>query len=143
VDIYRKFVLLHHDLKEFFLTAGSYAYSKGKSVMQPITKDKKVIELTNEHNLGYVLWFSFLVAPIFDESGFAEVVFPKGSSWIYYFNRSRIFEGGVTRNMGVKLDEAAFFIRSNTIIPFKKQLWLVYLKEGKYEMRVMGGKYND
>lgn len=58
-------MLLHYDLKEFFLTAGTEAYSKKKSVVQPLIKDKKVVELMGPDNLGYVLWETFLVEPIF------------------------------------------------------------------------------
>ena len=43
VEIYRRFTTIHYELKEFFLTAGTEAYKKGKSVLQPITVDKKVI----------------------------------------------------------------------------------------------------
>lgn len=62
--------MLHYDLKPFFLTAGTEAYSKGKSVLQPVIKDKSIIEVNHPENLGYVLWDSFLVSPIFDENGY-------------------------------------------------------------------------
>lgn len=45
IDIYRKFVLLHYDLKQYFLTTATAAYSKGKSTLQPLIKDKKIFEL--------------------------------------------------------------------------------------------------
>jgi alpha-glucosidase (family GH31 glycosyl hydrolase) len=35
-----------------------------------------------------------LVGPIFEENGQAEVIFPSGSNWIYYFDRKKIFKGG-------------------------------------------------
>jgi alpha-glucosidase (family GH31 glycosyl hydrolase) len=43
VDIYRKFVLLHYDLKDFFLTAGTEAYQKHVSILEPIIKDKRTV----------------------------------------------------------------------------------------------------
>ena len=91
VDIYKKFVLLHYDLKDFFLSAGTEAYKKGKSVVQPLVPDRKIVELVDNNNLGYVLWNTFLVEPIFEESGYVEVVFPAKYKWIYYFNHSRVF----------------------------------------------------
>lgn len=33
VEIYRKFVLIHYDLKSFYLTAGNEAYKKSKPVI--------------------------------------------------------------------------------------------------------------
>ena len=120
VDIYRKFTLLHYQLREFFLTAGTEAYAKGKSVLQPITKDKKRVELNHNYNLGYVLWNTFLVSPIFEESGFVEVVFPKGFKWVYFFDHSKVYDGGATRYLGIKLDETALFMRSNSIVPINR-----------------------
>jgi len=40
---------------------------------------------------------------------------------MYYFNHTKIFIGqGVVQSMGIKIDEAALFIRSNSIVPLKK-----------------------
>lgn len=144
VDIYRKFVGIHYDLRQFFLTSGTEAFSKKKSVVQPLIPDAKPAELTNPSNLGYVLWNTFLVAPIFEESGYVEVIFPKGHKWMYYFDHSKVFPGtGVVQSMGIKIDQAAFFIRSNSIVPLKKELWLVYLDAGRYSKTVIGGDYSD
>lgn len=87
-----------------------------------------MIDLTNPDNLGYVLWNTFLVEPIFEEDGYVEVIFPKGYKWIYYFNHKLVFNGtGVKQSLGIRLDETALFMRSNSIIPIKQELWLVYL----------------
>lgn len=143
VDIYRKFVLLHYDMKEFFLTSGTEAYSKGKSVLQPLIHDGKTAELQGPSNLGYVLWNTFLVEPIFEESGYVEIIFPAGFKWIYYFNHSRIYNGGNKQALGIKLNEAALFIRSNSIVPMKKEIWLIYLQEGQHNKTIIGGDYSD
>lgn len=106
-------------------------------------KDKKTIELANSNNLGYVLGGTFLVEPIFEETGFVEVVFPKGAQWIYFFNHSRIFPGGTTSNLGIKLDETALFIKSNSVFPFAHQLWLVHLEEGTHTKTILRGNHSD
>jgi alpha-glucosidase (family GH31 glycosyl hydrolase) len=50
-----------------------------------------------------------------------EIIFPKGHKWMYYFDHSKVFAGtGVVQSMGIKIDEAALFIRSNSIVPLKK-----------------------
>lgn len=78
--------------------------------------------------MGYVLWDTFLVEPVFEESGYAEVVFPKGHRWVYYFDRSRVFEGlGVRQSLGFRLSEAPLFVRSNSVVPIADELWLVLL----------------
>ena len=98
-------MLLHYDLKNFFLSSGTVAYEHHQSVVQPLVNDKKVVELTSPDNFGYVLWDTFLVSPIFQENGFVDVLFPKGYKWIYYFNHNLTFEGtGMIQSMAIKLD---------------------------------------
>ena len=89
--------------------------------------------------MGYVLWNTLLVSPIFDENGFVEVMFPAGHRWMYFFNHDKVFEGGRTVNMGIRLNETALFVRSNSVLPFKGELWCVYLDEGIIERIVVGG----
>jgi len=48
------------------LSSGTEAFSKKKSVVQPLIPDAKMAELKNPSNLGYVLWNTFLVEPIFE-----------------------------------------------------------------------------
>jgi hypothetical protein len=39
-----------------------------------------------------------------------------------------VFTGqGVSQSLGIRLNEAALFMRSNSVIPIKEELWLVYL----------------
>lgn len=66
VEIYRYYVLLHYDLSELFLTAGTEAYQEKVSVLTPVEEQTNIINTGKAHNLGFVLWKSFLVAPIFD-----------------------------------------------------------------------------
>lgn len=69
-----------------------------------------------------------------------DVIFPKGYKWIYYFNHNIVFSGSdVSQSMGIKLNEAALFMRSNTIIPIKQELWIVYLETGVHHKQVIGG----
>lgn len=45
--------------------------------------------------------------------------------------------------MGIKLDQAALFMRSNSVIPIRGQLWCVLLQEGRHSKTVIGGDYSD
>lgn len=79
-------------MKAFFLTAGTEAYAKKVSIIQPLVRDSKTAELSHSSNLGFLLWDTFLVFPILEESGLVKLYFPKGK-WVYYFNRSKIYNG--------------------------------------------------
>jgi alpha-glucosidase (family GH31 glycosyl hydrolase) len=73
----------------------------------------------------------------------ADIIFPKGSNWIYYFNRSQIYKGATKVSLAFKLDETPFYIKSNSVFPFKGELWIVYLEEGVYEKTIITGDYTD
>jgi len=46
--------------------------------------------------------------------------------------------------MGIKLDEAPLFIRSNSIFPIdNNELWLVYLKDTNVSRTFLRGKLSD
>ena len=112
--------------------------------MQPLMADRRTAELQNPANLGYVLWDTFLVEPVFEESGFAEVLFPEGHRWLYYFNRSLVFEGrGQRQALGFKLSEAPLFVRSDSVVPVGDELWLVHLSPGRHARQVVAGDYSD
>jgi alpha-glucosidase len=91
VEIYRKFVLLHHDLKSFFLTAGTEAYAKGKSVIEPLATKQGNIAFTLIDSYAYKLWETFLVFPILEDNNIADMKVPEGN-WIYYFNHSYVLD---------------------------------------------------
>lgn len=85
-----------------------------------------------------------MVEPVFEENGYAEVIFPKGHKWVYYFDHNRVFEGlGVRQSLGFKLSEAPMFIRSNSVVPIKDELWLVYPSKGQHSKQVIAGDYSD
>ena len=70
------------------------------------------------------------------------MIFPSGYNWIYYFNHSKIYPGGTTSYFGIPLNETASWMRSNSIIPIKQQLWLVYLEKGNVSRTILGGDYS-
>jgi hypothetical protein len=80
--------LLHYDLRSFFLTAGTQAYAKGVSVIEPLAKRQPFITEKLLENYGYILWHTFLVFPILNLNGIADMIV--SSPWIYYFDHSII-----------------------------------------------------
>lgn len=111
VDIYRKFVDLHYELKPTFLSAATRAYQHGKSVIQPLAAKRPAAFMNQLSNFGYLLCDDLLVFPIFAENGMVELVFPKHSKWIYYFDHEKVFDGGISTHLAFPLNEAPFFMR--------------------------------
>ena len=91
VQIYKKFVDIHYELKPFFLTTATNAYKKKKSTIKPLMKKRPAAMMANMKTFGYTIGTKLLVFPIFEENGFATLVFPKGENWIYYFDHKIFF----------------------------------------------------
>jgi len=112
-DIYRNFVNIHHQLKPYFLSAGTTAFTKGVSVITPLALS--VYE--PDHSWDYYLWTDIFVAPIV-ESGLQRTVdFPSGNNWIYWFNSSQIYTGDNSVTLTFPLSEFPAYHRSGSILP--------------------------
>jgi len=103
-DIYRKFVMLHHELIPYIYSQAAYSYELVKPTMRP-----------QPGTYQYLLGDDILVAPFFEEGSRRTVTFPK-DEWIYLFDESKTYTGGVKKLM-FALDEFPVFIRKGAIIP--------------------------
>jgi hypothetical protein len=61
--------------------------------MKPLATKQYRWAPNDPDNWGYVLWKDYLVYPIINEAGIAEIDFPAGSNWIYHFNHTKMFKG--------------------------------------------------
>ena len=102
--VYRKFAVLHEELIPYIYSQAAYSYELVKPTMRP--------------QLGtyqYMLGDELLVAPMFEEGNTRTVVFPEGN-WIYLFDETRQFSGGIQK-IDFALDEYPVFVRKGAIIP--------------------------
>lgn len=104
VDLYRKAVLIHQEMKPFFLTAGTEAYSKKVSVMKPNAKKQGKWAPHDPSDWGYTLWNDFLVYPVLNDAGIVTIRFSQKADWIYYFNHSKTYRGGTSIEVMIPLD---------------------------------------
>lgn len=103
-DIYRKFVLLHHELIPYIYSQAAYSYELVKPTMRP-----------QAGTYQYLLGDDLLVAPFFEEGSERTVTFPKGE-WIYMFDETKTYTGGI-KKISFPLDEFPVFIRKGAIVP--------------------------
>ena len=103
-DIYRKFVMLHHELIPYIYSQAAYSYELVKPTMRP-----------QAGTYQYLLGDDILVAPMFEEGSERTVVFPKGE-WIDMFDETKTYTGGI-RKLSFGFDEFPAFIRKGAIIP--------------------------
>ena len=104
LDIYRKYVYLHHELIPYIYSQAAYSYELVKPTMQP-----------QAGRYTYMLGDEILVAPFFEAGNNRSVVFPPGN-WIYMFDESKEYKAGI-KNLNFPLSEFPVFIRKGAIIP--------------------------
>mgnify|MGYP001405830881 CR=1 FL=1 len=104
LNIYRKFVILHEELIPYIYSQAAYSYELVKPTMRP-----------QPGTYEYLLGDDLLVAPFFEEGNERTVVFPKGD-WIYLFDETKTYTGGI-KKLSFSLDEFPVFIRKGAIIP--------------------------
>ncbi|MEW5947081.1 MAG: TIM-barrel domain-containing protein [bacterium] len=105
VEIYRKLVKTHLELKPYFYSLMMRAHREGGKVISP--KGGKY---------QYLLGDALFVAPIYDESDGREVKLPKGA-WRDFWDNGRVFEGGASFYYSAGLDRFPVFVRDGAIIP--------------------------
>jgi alpha-glucosidase (family GH31 glycosyl hydrolase) len=59
----------------------------------------------------------FLVAPIVNKGGTRDVYFPTGTSYLEYFNKTKVYHGGATESLSLELEYVPVYVREGAIIP--------------------------
>ena len=82
--------------------------------MKPIAPP---IHLGQPSSWDYMLWKDIFVAPIVENSTSRSVLFPPGNNWVYFFNKSRVYEGGSNVSLEFPFAEFPAFIKAGSLIP--------------------------
>lgn len=117
VTIVKETANLHHDLLPFIK---SYTYQASKTGLPLIRalfletpNDNATYTIADEYFFGS----EFLVAPIVNDGGARSVYFPEGSSYLEYFNKTTVYQGGSTESVSMNLHYAPVYVRAGAIIP--------------------------
>jgi len=105
-DIYQSFVKLHYALIPYLMREGAWFWRGGASLMR----------FVSAADYQYRLGRDIFVAPILSPGGTVTVEFPKGSSWVYVFDRSRLYAGGTSQELTFPLAEFPVYLRKGSII---------------------------
>ncbi len=105
LDIYRRFVKLHHALLPYLYSQGAESYVSGLSVYRPLVKN----------NWHHLLGENLLVAPIATAGGEKEVTFPSGD-WIDFFT-GQTYTGDTTETIVFPLDRYPVYLKKGSILP--------------------------
>jgi alpha-D-xyloside xylohydrolase len=119
IDIYRRYVTLHHELVPLFDSLARDAHASGRPLARPLVfdfaDDPAVADLWDEFLLGHDL----LVAPLWqDGTRSRDVYLPRGE-WIDYWNPSQRWQGPMTVTVDAPLDRLPLFVRAGGLLPLE------------------------
>ena len=104
--IYRTFVRLHYALIPYLMREGALFWREGVSLMR----------FESAADYQYMLGRDIFVAPILSPGGTVIVNFPGGSSWVYVFDRARLYQGGTSHELTFPLAEYPVYLRKGSVI---------------------------
>ena len=136
VSILKQSANLHTALLPYIRSYTYQATQTGIPLMRALflehPQDPNVYTVTDSYAFGE----EFLVAPIVNEGGSREVYFPSGYSYLEYFNKTDVYQGGTTHSVSLEWEYVPVYVREGAIIPtgdiyegnFKWAKWEPYLE---------------
>ncbi len=114
IDIYRRYVVLHHALADYQQRLARDAHRTGAPLVRPL-----VFNYPNDPNVAdrwdqWLLGNDLLVAPVWQSGARSRAVYlPKGK-WVDFWDRSRVVEGPVELNEDVPLGRVPLFVKQGS-----------------------------
>jgi len=104
LETYRAYSQLRAGLNPWLMDKAVAAWREGRSLVTPL----------NEGRFEYLLGDDLLVAPILRAGGQRQVVFPKGSDWIWLNDPGRVYKGGTCLKRIFALSEFPVYVRKGS-----------------------------
>jgi len=119
IDIYRRYVTLHHELVPLMYSLALDAHDSGRPLARPLVfdfpADPMVADLWDEFLLGHDL----LVAPLWQIGARSRSIYLPQGTWIDFWNPSRRLTGPVTVTADAPLDHLPLYVRAGGILPLE------------------------
>jgi alpha-glucosidase (family GH31 glycosyl hydrolase) len=117
IEIYRRYVRLHHDLIPYIVNHAQGRARRGLPVARALAfdfpDDPNVRDLWDEYLFGPDL----LVAPVWETGRRERDVYLPAGRWEDFWDRSRTWEGPLTIRVEVPLDAIPVFVRAGMQVP--------------------------
>jgi len=117
IDIYRRYVALHHELIPLLYSLASEAHDSGRPLARPLAfdfpDDPAVGDLWDEFLLGRDLLF----APLWRDGDRSRDVYLPAGTWIDYWEPARQLNGPTTITADAPLDRIPLYVRAGGILP--------------------------
>ena len=119
IDIYRRYVTLHHELVPLLYSLALDAHRSGRPLVRPLVfdfpTDPMVADLWDEFLLGRDLLF----APVWQSGARDRQVYLPQGTWIDYWEPATRVIGPATIDADVPLDRLPLYVRAGGIVPLE------------------------
>lgn len=117
VAVLKESANLHHDLLPFIRSYIYQATQNGLPLIRALFLEAPADENTLLTTDEYFFGSEFLVAPIVNAGGSRSVYFPAGSTYLEYFNKTAVHQGGTTAEVQLGVHYVPVYVRAGSIIP--------------------------
>ena len=121
--IFRFYVKLRYRLLPYIYSCAHISSQTGLPMIRAMVLEYQDDPNCYDKDLQYLFGDSFLVAPIFDETGTRNIYLPKGK-WIDYWTKEE-FEGPTNLTYHADLDRLPLFVKADSIIPMGPEMSFV------------------
>jgi alpha-D-xyloside xylohydrolase len=122
IDIYRRYVVLHHALADYQQRLARDAHRTGAPLVRPLVfnypDDPDVADRWDQWLLGDDL----LVAPVWQSGARSRAVYLPEGKWVDFWDRSRVVEGPAELTEDVPLGKLPLFVKQGSPLLRNKQL---------------------
>ena len=119
IEIYRRYVTLHHELVPLIYSLALGAHTSGRPLARPLVfdfpSDPMVADLWDEFLLGHDL----LVAPLWQIGARRRQVYLPHGIWIDFWNPAQRITGPATVTVDAPLDRLPLYVRAGGILPLE------------------------
>jgi alpha-D-xyloside xylohydrolase len=117
IDIYRRYVTVHHELVPLLYSLALDAHATGRPLARPLVfdfpTDPAVADLWDEFLLGHDL----LVAPVWQSGARSRQVYLPAGAWIDYWDPAQRYTGPTTITAEAALDRLPLYVRAGGVLP--------------------------
>jgi alpha-glucosidase (family GH31 glycosyl hydrolase) len=115
IEIYRRYVTVHHSLVPYGKAAVERAHATGRAIVRPLSfdfpNDRHVADLWDEYMYGPDL----LVAPLWRIGDRSRQVYLPFGDWTDFWDHSLTYRGPVTLKVAAPLDKIPVFVRGRRL----------------------------
>ena len=116
IDIYRRYVLLHHALQDYFVGLAAQSHASGLTLVRPLVFNYPDELEAQDRWDEWLLGDDLLVAPVWRSGARSRSVYFPTGTWIDFWDRDERITGPATRDVAAPLGHLPLYIRAGSAL---------------------------